>query len=408
MTHLTTIPRAAVAARAPRRCGDDRRRVLILTLITGLAVALSTTGSLADTWTDSTGQFKIEAEFVGAKDGKVYLKKADGITIAVPFARLSAESQQLARKLAGAPAPGAPAADTADAAMRAVIADLQTGNLRGVWDALPASYQKDLNDVVHTFAENMDAEVWTTTMSAVSKARLVLKQKKEFILAHPLLAALPNKDALAANWDQIVDVLDAVMASELAKLGTLKTIEVGEFIDGSGKKIVEKLAALAQNADQAGVKLDSFPGLPVKDLPIPTKAKVTLVSSDGDTAKVRFEEEGKEPKEVDMVRFEGKWLPREMVDGWADGVQQAKAKLTDDMAAALKKNKGQLLFQMKMLIAVCDQLLAARTQEQFNQTVNDIVGMFAMAFGAGRPGGPPASGGFGTGPSNAPPGGVKP
>ncbi len=49
------------------------------------------------TWTDTTGQYKTEAEFVDFKDGRVHLKKADGTLVAIPLDRLSPADQQLVR-----------------------------------------------------------------------------------------------------------------------------------------------------------------------------------------------------------------------------------------------------------------------------------------------------------------------
>jgi hypothetical protein len=50
-------------------------------------------------WTDTTGEFKIEATYLGLADGKVKLKKADGKEIAVPLDKLSKDDQQLVQQL---------------------------------------------------------------------------------------------------------------------------------------------------------------------------------------------------------------------------------------------------------------------------------------------------------------------
>lgn len=55
------------------------------------------------TWTDSTGQYKTEAEFVDFKDGRIHLKKADGTVVAIPLDRLSPADQQLVRSAARQP-----------------------------------------------------------------------------------------------------------------------------------------------------------------------------------------------------------------------------------------------------------------------------------------------------------------
>lgn len=47
----------------------------------------------ARTWKSSDGAYSIDAEYVGAKDGKVSLRKKNGAVIEVPLARLSAEDQ---------------------------------------------------------------------------------------------------------------------------------------------------------------------------------------------------------------------------------------------------------------------------------------------------------------------------
>ena len=50
------------------------------------------------TWTDSTGQFKLDARFVSLQDGKVTLEKADGSTKTLPLEKLSEEDQTAAKK----------------------------------------------------------------------------------------------------------------------------------------------------------------------------------------------------------------------------------------------------------------------------------------------------------------------
>lgn len=58
---------------------------------------VAATGDLEEagfrTWSDLTGQFKIEAVLVRLQDGKVTLRKRDGQTVAVPIERLSPSDQ---------------------------------------------------------------------------------------------------------------------------------------------------------------------------------------------------------------------------------------------------------------------------------------------------------------------------
>jgi actin cytoskeleton-regulatory complex protein SLA1 len=41
------------------------------------------------TWTDRTGSFKVDAEFLGCRDGKIHLHKLNGVKIAVPVIKMS-------------------------------------------------------------------------------------------------------------------------------------------------------------------------------------------------------------------------------------------------------------------------------------------------------------------------------
>lgn len=64
-----------------------------------LIILLLCLPAVARDWTDSTGQFTMEADFVGVKKGAVALRKPGGETIYVPFAKLSQRDQLEARRL---------------------------------------------------------------------------------------------------------------------------------------------------------------------------------------------------------------------------------------------------------------------------------------------------------------------
>ena len=50
--------------------------------------------AFARTWTDATGKFSVEAEFVSTDGEQVTLKKSDGSTITLPITKLSAADQE--------------------------------------------------------------------------------------------------------------------------------------------------------------------------------------------------------------------------------------------------------------------------------------------------------------------------
>ncbi len=76
------------------------RRVLPRTLV--ILLLLSLPGVvLAREWADSSGRFRVEAEFVEVKDGNVRLRRSDGTVVSVPIARLSEPDRRYLDSLEG-------------------------------------------------------------------------------------------------------------------------------------------------------------------------------------------------------------------------------------------------------------------------------------------------------------------
>jgi actin cytoskeleton-regulatory complex protein SLA1 len=55
------------------------------------------------TWTDHSGSFKVEAQFIGLSDGKIHLHKQNGVKIAVPVSKMSPEDLEYIEKVTGEP-----------------------------------------------------------------------------------------------------------------------------------------------------------------------------------------------------------------------------------------------------------------------------------------------------------------
>ena len=73
---------------------------LILSFLVLFLFAAAVAPASARKWTDKTGKFSVEAEFVKLADGKVTLRKTDGRVIAVPVEKLSEADRAVVTKLA--------------------------------------------------------------------------------------------------------------------------------------------------------------------------------------------------------------------------------------------------------------------------------------------------------------------
>ncbi|KAI5370299.1 Putative SH3 domain, SLA1 domain 1, SHD1, sterile alpha motif/pointed domain superfamily [Septoria linicola] len=54
------------------------------------------------TWTDRSGSFRVEAEFIGLREGKIHLHKLNGVKIAVPVAKMAVEDLEYVERATGA------------------------------------------------------------------------------------------------------------------------------------------------------------------------------------------------------------------------------------------------------------------------------------------------------------------
>ena len=66
-----------------------------------LLISLEPDVTKTRTWTDRSGSFKVEAEFIGLKDGKIHLHKLNGVKIAVPVVKMAIEDLEYVERVTG-------------------------------------------------------------------------------------------------------------------------------------------------------------------------------------------------------------------------------------------------------------------------------------------------------------------
>ena len=89
---------------------------MIISHLRNIGLALMVSGicsvALAREWTSSNGKFKIEAEFVAVKDGKVVLEKPDGTYVSVPLSMISKKDIEYIEATTGKKVDGGEAKDS--------------------------------------------------------------------------------------------------------------------------------------------------------------------------------------------------------------------------------------------------------------------------------------------------------
>lgn len=272
-----------------------------------------------------------------------------------------------------------PKADTPDGAMRNMQQAVVNSNPGQIFRAMPASYQADINALVADAAKRMDTELWNEAAGVLKQTVGLLQSKRDLLLASPMMASVPNKADVEKNYDAGVALLQTLVNSDFTSIERLRQGNVEGLLSGDGAAIMAKATSLMENSEsseEAGEELAKFKAM-----------RVAVVSQDGDTAVIKLEAPEEEPETIDMVKVEGVWIPKEMADGFKEGIAEARENLKqlDFTTEEGKQQKTMLLMQIGAVKPMLDQLEAAKTQEDLQAVFSGIMMMMMGGMNQGGP-----------------------
>ncbi len=245
---------------------------------------------------------------------------------------------------------------TAESTFQQTLIAFQEGRLESVLDFLPPSYQADVNTLLHDFAGKMDAEIWSASFNLLAKVANILKSKKTLILSLDGVKRTPQIESIKPHWDAIAAGIFEVASSDVADLSKLKQANARDLLTSAGK---------------------IFRRMP---LPPFDEVQVMTIKSDSTTATLSFRENrDADPKQVEFVLIEGKWLPKWIADGWSSSVADAKATL-EDLPNRVSVVKPEAMKQIDAINGMMEQLQSAKTSDEFSAAVAPLV--LTIAFGA--------------------------
>ena len=268
---------------------------------------------------------------------------------------------------AGSRAPSIP--DTPEEAIETISRGVADARPEVLWQALPPSYQKDLSTILHDMAATSDPEVWNRSFAVLGKLTRVLDEKRAFILEHPMVASQVKDRAHAeAVWDGVVGMFRILLESELADHEKAKNLDIEQFLAGTGARLMKHVAEASTLVDPKGKGLASL-----------AQMEASVVSTAGDTARVRVTRPGCAPVEEDYVRVEGRWIPKTLADAWPASMARMREQLAAVSAADSAATKATALMQLQMVEGILDRVLATRTKEEFQASIEAAVGMAISA-----------------------------
>lgn len=379
-------------------------------------VALPASALVAqETWTKASDEKTLTAEFVKLEGVQLTLKRADGKEIVLPLSILDDKSRLKARALAksggisdsssssssdGGTSPpqnltpvSFPSNPTAQEFVDIIVRELQKENPMVIWDALPASKQDQVQEVLKLASTKIEQR----TLNLIKKFRAdlltALRSKKQFVLNSQVIPIPPDeRSVLAGSYDALVGLIEASIPAEWMDASYLQKTPVRDVLSVYMNRLVRKSKDLEK----------SLPS----DSPFKAKANIADLNATAQTitsneAKVTMAAPGLPDLPVTFMLSEGRWLPEDLAGNWGQAMTQATSVLESANPKQIHMGVGQgLLFANGLLGTIS----SAETQQEFDEQIGQLM---AMAQGMGGGMGPPGIGGPGRGGPIAP-GGAKP
>lgn len=248
-----------------------------------------------------------------------------------------------------------------DGTVEVIAANLADNHPEILWEALPASYRTDINELTALFAAKMDPQIYDRAMAIALNFVTVLQSKQDIILASNTVTSTGvDVDELAARMTPSLGIAQTLLASDVSTLAGLGAIDWQQFLAGT-------VAGVMTQADAIEAEEGEDPFQMLETL------AVEVVEETDDTALLRITAEGEEPEDVAMVRVEDRWVPADMAEEWDAKVGEARARLEAITPESMQEMKGQAMFGFAMAEGVVDQLDSIETPEQFDETMGPMI-----------------------------------
>lgn len=256
-----------------------------------------------------------------------------------------------------APAKALSPKEEAKASVEAAIAAIKAGRLDEVYGMLPESYQSDISDIVRAYASKIDRSLYEQGAALLAAAGELIAAQ-----APNLMELIGNPAALGLELPDSVDT-DAVNADQIRQAGewiasVAKSLGYDDFAAGNIRPLLsnpltsgllaEGIAQLPSDAiacafaDDGGAQADG-----IVPLRLTTRAS---------------EEDEPETEDVQFVKVEGKWVPLDMSQGWADMVRAALAGAQDFEIDASARQMADTL--APMLTRTLESLKSAQSPQE--------------------------------------------
>ncbi|NBB77883.1 MAG: hypothetical protein GVY36_00290 [Verrucomicrobia bacterium] len=274
--------------------------------------------------------------------------------------------------------------DEPAAAVETIAKELAAGNGGVLWQAMPATYQTDVNAIAQLAGSKVDAEVYDQSFGLLGRIADVADKQKEFILNTELGGAQPEEQIakIEAAWPSIIGFVRTITDSPIATSSGLQSFDGQAFFSGTVSELLGHSEAFSSLNDEA-MSLSSLRDVSVKALESgENAATLEMTAPDGTVETEEF------------TKVDGRWVPTDMAVGWQETIAGARGQLEAITPEQIAQQKPQVMQVVNMLDGVLTQIEAAETQEQFDQALQGammpLMGLMMMQqnMGGGQPSAP--------------------
>lgn len=395
-------------------------RILHLLFFASVLGAVFAPTAWSEVWTDKTGKFSIEAKYIGVSGTNVLLEKSDGTTISVPIAKLSDESVAQAKKFyemaKAAPKPDKSVAEKsgdgkeengneaspssgykplarelnfvppvppklAPLAPFPTNVSLQTawehvrdqalaGHLEVFWHALPSDMRDfadgaEVREKLRPFVQESNISISPETIRMISRLTEVLVTKKDFVLNSQLLSAVPPEQLplLKQGYDPAVGLIHEY-ADFSFSLELIYEYPISDLVN--------------YHLPRIGAHLQQLVKLIPEELRNFYLGQITTEQTSATTGTMTIPGDGGEMQTIEMVLYNDRWLPKEMVDGWLAEKDTIIDKMVANASSGMEIGNNpdtnlMIAAMVRQIDALLDPMLAAEDQQAFDSAVGQAM-----------------------------------
>jgi hypothetical protein len=260
-------------------------------------------------------------------------------------------------------------------AVQVVVKGLAEHKPQVLWDALPASYQADVRELIATFCAHMDPETYDRAFRVLDKMVNVLAEREDYFANSPVALSVPLlESSIGRNWRDDVGMLETIIHSDLSSLARLKQMDPGAFLASTGHNVIAGLEDLR-------VRSQRDPGLNrwEKLSRSLNESRIQFVMTSESEGVLKFTSPTNATgREVPLIQVEGRWIPADLAGSWKSRMARAREGMTHLSGPEFAKAKPMLFLVLGAFESKLDSLLHAGSQEEFDEKLRSLAEIGGM------------------------------